>query len=117
MFGIIFPLLNASDSLNDKSKFYLYYYYLYLLFKNSFKASGRPTFEEFSKLFSCWSNVFSRNKCDLGFTIEEYYIRLADETPVKSYVSRQSPAVVEAIRLELEKLEKADFIESSTGLY
>ena len=49
----------------------------------------------------------------MGLTTEEYYIRLADGTHVKSYVLRRSPAVVEAIELELEKLEKADFIEPS----
>ena len=53
----------------------------------------------------------------MGSTTEEYYIRLANGTPVKSYVPRQSPEVVEAIKLDLEKLEKADFIEPSISLY
>ena len=35
---------------------------------------------------------------------------------MKSYVLRQILAIVEAIKLELKKLEKADFIEPSTSL-
>ena len=61
--------------------------------------------------------MFSQNKYNVGITTEEYYIRLADGTPVKSYVPRRSPAVVDAIELELEKLEKADFIEPSISPY
>ena len=74
-------------------------------------------FKEFFKLFSRWSIVFSRNKYNVGLTTEEYYIRLADGTPVKSYVPRRSPAVVEAIESELEKLERAEFIEPSISPY
>ena len=74
-------------------------------------------FRELFNVFSWWSNVFSKNKNNVGLTTEEYYIRLADGTPVKSCVPRRSPAVVEAIELDLEKLEKADFIEPSIGPY
>ena len=74
-------------------------------------------YREFVNLFSWWFNVFSQNKYNVGLTTEEHYIRLADGTPVKSYVPRRSPAVVEAIESELEKLEKADFIEPSISLY
>ena len=41
----------------------------------------------------------------MGLTTEEYYIGLVDGTPVKSYVLRGSPAVVEAIESEIESLE------------
>ena len=61
--------------------------------------------------------MFFRNNYYVGLTTEEYYIRLEDGTPVKSYDPRQSPAVMEAIKLELEKLEKADFIKPSISLY
>ena len=66
-------------------------------------------FRELLNLFSWCSNVFSRNKYNVGSTMEVCYIRLADGTPVKSYVPIRSPVVVEAIELELEKLEKAEF--------
>ena len=76
-----------------------------------------PMLNKFFKFAYCWSYVFSRNKHDVGLTTEEYYIRLADGTPVKSYVPRQSPEVVEAIKLELEKLERVDFIEPYISPY
>ena len=68
-------------------------------------------------MFAQWSNVFSSNKYNVGLIKKEYFIRLSDGTPVKSYTPRCSPAVVEAIESELEKLERAGFIESSNSPY
>ena len=42
---------------------------------------------------------------------------MIDGTPVKSYTPCCSPAVIEEIGSELEKLEKADFIEPSNSPY
>ena len=67
---------------------------------------AEPAYSEFYTLFACWSNVFSHNKYNVGLTKEEYYIRLIDRTPVKSYTPCRSPAVIEAIESELDKLEK-----------
>jgi len=60
-----------------------------------------------------WSNVLSKNKYDVGLTKEVYKIRFKDEVPIKGYVPRRTPAMVQAINKELDKLEKADFIEPS----
>ena len=62
-------------------------------------------------MLSEWSNIFSKNKYDVGICREEYMICLHDNTLMKSYTPRNSPAVKKAIETELEKLEKADFIE------
>ena len=78
---------------------------------------AEPAYSEFIILFAQWTNVFSCNKYDVGLTKEEYFIRLNDGTPVKSYTPCCSPAVVEAIESELEKLERAGFIELSNSLY
>ena len=78
---------------------------------------AEPAYSEFYTLFACWSNVFSCNKYNVGLTKEEYYIRLIDETPVESYTPCCSPAVIEAIESELDKLERADFIEPSNSPY
>ena len=74
-----------------------------------------PAYSEFMTLFAQWQNVFSCNKYDVGLTKEEYFIRLSDRTPVKSYTPCCSHAVVEAIESELEKLERAGFIEPSNS--
>ena len=74
-------------------------------------------FKEFFKLLSEWSFIFSINKYDVGTTWEEYVICLHDNTPVKSYTLRNSPAVKQAIETELEKLERADFIEPLISPY
>ena len=68
-------------------------------------------------MLSEWSFIFSKNKYDVGITREEYVICLHDNTPVKSYTPRNSPAVKKAIKTELEKLERADFIEPSISPY
>ena len=57
------------------------------------------------------------NKYDVGITREEYVICLHDNTPVKSYTLRNSPAVKQAIETELEKLERADFIKPLISPY
>ena len=69
---------------------------------------AEPAYSGFITLFARWSNVFSCNKYDVGLTKEEYFIRLNDGTPVKSYTPRRSPAVVEAIESELEKQKGQD---------
>ena len=74
-------------------------------------------FNEVLKLLSEWLFIFSKNKYDVGITREEYVICLHDNTPVKSYTPRNSPAVKQAIETELEKLERADFIEPLTSPY
>ena len=53
----------------------------------------------------------------MGITREKYVIFLHDNTPVKSYTPRNSPAVKQAIETELEKLERADFIKLSISPY
>ena len=53
----------------------------------------------------------------MNITREEYVICLHNNTPVKSYTPRNSPAVKQAIETELEKLERADFIELSISPY
>ena len=55
--------------------------------------------------------MFSCNKYNVGLNKEAYFIRLSDGTPVKSYTPHCSPAVMEAIESELEKLKRAGFIE------
>ena len=46
-----------------------------------------------------------------------YQIFLKYEVPVKGYVLRQTPAMVQAINDKLEKLKKADFIELFISMY
>ena len=58
-----------------------------------------------------WSPIFSHNKYDVGLTQEECGIWLSNDVPVKSYAPWNSPNVKKAIKEELDKLEKADFIE------
>ena len=115
--GSIYPLLDASNSFINKNNSNSYFVIRTFDLEIPLKHLAGPMFKEFFKLFSCWLNVFSRNKYDVGLTTEEYYIRLADGTPVKSYVPRRSPAVVKAIESELEKLERAEFIEPSISPY
>lgn len=43
----------------------------------------------------------------------QYEIRMVDNKPIKSYVLRCTPDIVEAINEEISKLEKAEFIEPS----
>ena len=64
-----------------------------------------------------WSPIFSWNKYDVGLTQEEYVIWLSNDVPVKNYTPRNSPAVKKATGNELDKLEKADFIEPSISSY
>ena len=80
------------------------------------KYLAEPVYSDFYTLFAHWSNVFSCNKYTVGLSKEEYYIRLIDGTPVKSYTPYFSPAVIEAIESELEKLEKADLLSLLTVL-
>ena len=68
-------------------------------------------------MLSEWSFIFSKNKYDVGITREEYEICLHDNTLVKSYIPRNSPAVKQAIETELEKLERADFIKPLISPY
>ena len=68
-------------------------------------------------MLSEWLFIFSKNKYDVGITREEYVICLHDNTPVKSYTPRNSPAVKQAIETELEKLERADFIKPLISPY
>ena len=74
-------------------------------------------FKEFFKLLSEWLFIFLKNKYDVGITREEYVICLNDDTPVKSYTPRNSPAVKKAIKTDLEKLERADLIQTSISPY
>ena len=60
---------------------------------------------------------FSWNKYGVGLTQEEYVICLNNNVPVKSYTPQNSPAVKKAIGDELDKLEKADFIEPLISPY
>ena len=61
--------------------------------------------------------IFSKNNYDVGITREEYIICLNDNTPMKSYTPRNSPAVKQAIETELEKLERADFTKPLISPY
>ena len=58
-----------------------------------------------------------QNKYNVGLTQEEYVIWLNNDVPVNSYTPWNSPAVKKAIGDELDKLEKADFIEPSISPY
>ena len=68
-------------------------------------------YTKWMKLFADWLNVFSRNKYNVGLTTELYKICMSDMTPIKSYVPRQTPAMIEAINSEMDKMIEADFIE------
>ena len=59
-----------------------------------------------------WPPIFSRNKYNVGLTQEEYVIWLNNDVPVKSYTPWNSPAVKKVIGDKLNKIVKADFIET-----
>ena len=64
-----------------------------------------------------WLPIFSRNNYNIGLTQEEYVIWLNNDVPVKSYTPQNSFAVKKAIKDELFRFEKADFIELSISPY
>ena len=109
-------LLSNVDTLPNK---FISSYTVFRTFDTSLglKHLADPAYSEFITLFAQWSNVFSYNKYDVSLIKEEYFIRLSDGTPVKSYTPCHSPAVVEAIESELEKLERAGFIEPLNSPY
>ena len=64
-----------------------------------------------------WLPIFSRNKYNVGLPQEEYVIQLNNDVFVKIYTLQNSPAVKKAIGDDLDKLEKADFIEPLISPY
>ena len=69
------------------------------------------------ELMSKWHTVLSKNKYDVGLIQEEYTIRLSDPTPIKSYIPRQTLAMITAINEELGKLRQVNFIEPLKNPY
>ena len=61
---------------------------------------------EWIRLLRKWSTTLSKNKYNVELTKKCYRIRLMDEEPVKLYVPRRTPAMVEAINKEIGKFEK-----------
>ena len=55
----------------------------------------------------------SKNKYDVGRTKVQYTIWMNLEEPIRLYIPRHTPAMVETINSEIKKLEKAEFIEPS----
>lgn len=74
-------------------------------------------FNAWKSLLGRWTTVFSKNKYDVGLTDVKYKIRLSTDVPIKSYIPRRTPAMIEAINQEIDKLEKANFIEPSISPY
>ena len=64
-------------------------------------------------LLAKWTSVISKNKYDVGLTDISYKIRLSKWNPVSGYVPRMTPAMVNVVNEELEKLKVADFIKPS----
>ena len=113
--GYLFPLLNINYISNKITSTYSVFRTIDISL--CLRHLAEPRYSEFYNLLARWSNVFSRNKYNVGITKEEYAIQLINGTPVKSYTPRCSPAVIEAIESELEKLKRADFIEPSNSPY
>ena len=64
-----------------------------------------------------WYDVMSKNKYDVGLTSQEYQNCVSNDTPVKSYVPRCTPAMIKAINKELTKMIGANFIKKSRSPY
>lgn len=60
---------------------------------------------------------FSINQYDAGRVGPPYKIKLRTGTPYKGYIPRRSPAAIAAIQREVEKMKKANFIETSISPY
>ena len=109
-------------SLVDSSSFNKDNFVSYVLFKSldlfSFlKHLDSPLINQWHALLNTRSNILSKNKHNVGLTKVKYKLSLKDNVPIKGYVLRCTPSMIQAINYELEKLERADFIEMSISLY
>ena len=62
-------------------------------------------------------SVISKNKYDVGLTNILYKIFLPKWNPMSGYIPRMTPAMVNVVNEELEKLKAEDFIEPSISSF
>ena len=70
-------------------------------------------YQKWYNLLGKWSVVISKNNYNVGLTDIQYTIKVKEYKPVKGYIPRRTPAMVQAINEELAKLEAAGFVEPS----
>lgn len=56
-------------------------------------------------------------KYDVGRTGPQYWVKLRTGIPYKGYDPRQTPAALQAIQDEVQKIQRADLIETSDSPY
>ena len=79
--GYLFPLLNIDYISNKITSTYSVFRTIDILL--CLRHLAEPRYSKFYNLLARWSNVFSRNKYDVGITKEEYAIQLIDGTQLR----------------------------------